>query len=320
MKLYLSVTVASFVVTLSTGTWVHAQQVLQTQTIIPESAYRQGQAETLTPPPRVIVAAPMPVPEAPLFSQTQFSLAYAKAGKPTIVVLWNRELTDMLEQSSREAISIDRTYNRQSSPGNVSAQSNTTISTGPIRIQEMQQRDNPVERINLQLRSAFLQTLSASGVRLVDRNLIMRKTATADKAAANKKLTKRIENTPLDNQTVEMDSFAKHAKMLMEVLNTPDPASLSGWSTYVSIKSLADGVILMEGYSSGTPAASPPAATVSKEPPKPIGYEADPRGGYRPVFEALPVAVPIKSLTVQDLGKRIGEETLGKMTAALVNK
>jgi hypothetical protein len=300
-------------------------QTLQSQIVIPEEAYRKNQPMVLTPAPRVVVAAPMAIPEAPLFSQAQFSLAYAKAGKPTMVVLWNRELTDMLEQTSRPSVSIDSSYNRQYSPGQVSGQANTTISAGPIRTQEMQQRDNPEERINLQLRSSFLQTLSAAGVRLVDRNLVMRKTATADKAAAAKAAAKdkskdKAGPSPLDNQTVEMEAFGKHAKMLMEVLNTPDRASPSGWSTYVSIKSLADGVILMEGYSSGKPPPPLPAAPVSTEPLKPIRYEADPRGGYRPVYETPPAVIAPKALTVQDLGKRIGEETLGKMTSALANR
>jgi hypothetical protein len=76
----------------------------------------------------------------------------------------------------------------------------------------------------------------------------------------------------------------------------------------------------MEGYSSGKPPPPPPAAPVSNEPPKPIRYEADPRGGYRPVYAAPPPVIAPKTLTVQDLGKRIGEETLGKMTSALSNK
>jgi hypothetical protein len=44
-------------------------------------------------------------PEAPVasaepaFNRAAFSSAYAKAGRPAIVVLWNRELTDMLQHS-----------------------------------------------------------------------------------------------------------------------------------------------------------------------------------------------------------------------------
>ena len=293
------------------------------QLVIPESAYRKDQQPVLTPPQHVVVQPQAAIwVEPPLFSQAQFSMAYAKAGKPTMVVLWNRELTDMLEQSSTSYIAVDSSFNRQSSAGSVSGSANTTISAGQQRTQEIQQREIPIERINLQLRASFLQTLSASGVRLVDRNLVMRKTATADKAAAAKASNKSKDKTTaaLDNQTVEMDAFAKHAKLLMEVLNTPDPASPSGWSTYVSIKNLTDGVILMEGYSSGKPPTPPPAAPVSTEPPKPIRYEADPKGGYRPVYAAPTAILQPKALTVQDLGKRIGEETLGKMTSALANK
>ena len=87
----------------------HAQTVN-----IPESAYRKGQAEVLTPTPAA--------PSGPTFSSAAFSAAYARAGKPAMAVLWNREFSDMLQQSSAQQVSID------SSAAGVSTQRGARVS------------------------------------------------------------------------------------------------------------------------------------------------------------------------------------------------
>ena len=274
---------------------------------IPESAYRTGQPLVL-PPPQRVARAPEPV-EKSIFNQTQFSIAYAKAGKPTMVVLWNRELSDMLSQTSNAQLSVDRSYNSTRSGNSLDINSNTTITAGNTTTQQAL-RDSPEERINLQLRSAYMQTLSAAGVRLVDRNLVMRKIANTQ---VNSKSKTKDE---LDSQMVEMDAFGKHAKLLMEVLNTPDKASPSGWSTYISIKNLNDGVVLTEGYSAGRPHAQATAAEITAAMPAPIRFEPDPRGGFRQVIDVPKQAV--LSLETPELGRRIAEETLQRLSVALL--
>jgi hypothetical protein len=154
-------------------------------------------------------------------------------------------------------------------------------------------RDAPIERVNLQIRSAFLQTMTAAGVRLVDRNLVMRNTA-ASKKGGN-----------LDSQEVEMAAMSKHAKILMEVLNTPDPASPTGWATSISIKRLADGILLAEGYMDGRT----PESAVKPAPQ----FEADPNGGYRRVVKPAPV------VSVGDTGRMAAEQTLALLRSALAN-
>ena len=283
---------------------------------IPESAYRKDQAEVLTR---------APAPESgPAFNRAAFSVAYAKAGKPTMAVLWNREFTDMLQQSSAQTLTIDsaaagvatqqagvvRNSSSQASavggPGWVDSQRSgqsaaygaaeqraavvgtTTITSQDTKTTQAARRA-PVERVDLQMRSSFLQTIVSSGVRVVDRNVIMRTTAAKQKGAS------------LDSQQIETEALSKHATLLMEVLNTRDAASPTGWATYVSIKNLKDGIIVMEGYLDGQlPDGTP------KPPPK---FEADPRGGFRPVYE------PVK---VGDVGKRAAEQTLARLGEALV--
>jgi hypothetical protein len=263
---------------------------------IPESAYRKGMPDVLTPAPAPAAA---PGPARLVFDRGAFAGAYAKAGRPTIAVLWNRQFTDVLEQSSASQTSIESARaaagTRESArlPGYAATEvrgaaiATTTITSGEVKGQQAE-RAGPVERVDLQMRSAFIQAIASSGARLVDRNIVMRTTAAKAKGSR-------------DSQQVETDALVQHAKLIMEVLNTPDPASPTGWATFVSIKRLADGVVLTEGYTDGQ-APPPPAA-----PPR---YEADPRGGFREVVVAAPTRTPA------DVGRQAAEQTLARLTGA----
>jgi hypothetical protein len=272
---------------LSLGLTVLALSASAQSPVIPESAYRKGMPDVITPPPVVVNTGPN-------FNRSGFSSAYVRAGRPTIAVLWNREFTDLLQQGSASQVSIDTVRAGVSSaeavrlPGYATAQAgNTTITAQEVKTQQGQ-RSGPVERVDLQMRSAFMQTITSSGVRLVDRNVVMRTTAAKQKGAG------------LDSQQVETEALTQHARLLMEVLNTRDAASPTGWATYVSIKRLADGVVLAEGYMDGRlPEDAPKAA------PR---FEADPRGGFREI---------VKPVTVGDTGKLVAEQTLARLGEAL---
>lgn len=260
----------------------HAQRA-----VIPESMYRKDMPATMTPDAPAAAAAPA-------HNRNAFSGAYTKAGRPAIVVLWNREFTDMLQQDTAAQLSIDTSSSgsRNTSPGqiNVESRGNTTITSQTVKSQQAL-RDGPIERVNLQMRSAFLQTLTSAGVRLVDRNLVMRNIA-ASKKGGN-----------LDSQEIEMTAMSKHAKILMEVLNTPDPTSPTGWATYISIKRLADGVLLTEGYTDGRL----PEPTVQPAPQ----FEPDPNGGFRRVVK------PVAAVNVGDTARLAAEQTLMRLGEAL---
>lgn len=264
------------------------------QAPIPESAYRKGLPEVMASPPAAASAEP-------LFTRSAFSSAYARAGRPAIAVLWNREFTDMLQQRDASQVSIDtlrvgaasaeavRMPGYAAVQGSGAALANTTITTQELKTQQAL-RAGPVERVDLQMRSAFMQTLASAGVKLVDRNLVMRTTAARQKGDS------------LDAQQVETNALSRHAKLLMEVLNTRDAASPTGWATYVAIKRLADGLVLAEGYMNGQPPENTPKAV-----PK---FEADPRGGFREVVKPTVVGVG-------DTGKLVAEQTLARLGEAL---
>lgn len=260
---------------------------------IPESAYRPGMPQVLAPSP-----APAAAPVHSGFDRAAFRTAYAKAGRPTIAVLWNRDFTDMLQQATASQVSIDTvragaaTRESVRVPGYSGTEvagavvGNTTITSRDTRTVQAR-RAGPVERTDLEMRSAFMQTITATGVRLVDRNVVMRTTAAASKGT-------------LDTQQVETQALSRHAKLVMEVLNTPDAAAATGWSTYVSIKRLADGVVLAEGYMNGQEPEGAPRAAPQ--------FEADPRGGFREV---------VKARTVTDVGRLVAEQTLAALAGAL---
>lgn len=262
---------------------------------IPQSAWRQGMPEVLTPPP----PAASPLASSGPLNLAAFSASYARAGRPAMAVLWNRSFTDVLQQDSASQLSIDTTRAAVATgeslrlPGYSASQlsgavvGNTTITARETRSQQAG-RSGPAERVDLQMRSAFVQAMASAGARLVDRNVVMRTTAASRKGGS-------------DSQQVETEAFLKHAKLLLEVLNTPDGASPTGWATYVSIKRLADGVVLAEGYLDG----QPPAGSARPAP----RFEADPRGGFREVQPPAPRPA--------DMGRMAAEQTLARLGEAL---
>lgn len=270
---------------------VAAGSALAQAPAIPDSAYRKDQAEVL--------AAPPSASGQPTYDRAGFTAAYAKAKRPTVAVLWNRSFSDMLEQETASQIRIDQsqagvaTREVGAVPGYAAgiatgaAVANTTITARDTKTQQAT-RKGPVERVDLQMRSSFLQTMASAGVRTVDRNLVMRTMAAGRKEGNH------------DKQEVETAALLKHASLLMEVLNTRDNASPTGWATYVSVKRLSDGVVLTEGYFDGKPEDGAPRQT-----PK---FEANPRGGFR---EMAP--------KIGEVGRLIAEQTLARLGEALAH-
>lgn len=272
----------------------HAQTAAQ----IPASAYRAGEPDVITPPP-------LPAANPQRFQRAAFASAYARARRPAVAVLWNREYSDMLEQTTVSRARVDSVQVRHGETLGLATQrrglgmaygeaesvsvASTSVTVGDVKTSQAR-RAGPVERVDLQMRAAFLQTMASAGVRLVDRNVVVRSVAARKKAKAD----------ALDSQQVEAEAMASHAQLLMEVLATRDVAAPTGWSIFVSIKRLADGLVLAEGYMDGQ---LPPDAP--KPPPR---FEADPGGGYRQA---------VQPDTVADVGRRMGEQTLARLGEAL---
>ena len=251
---------------------------------IADGAYRPGMPDVIGR------AAPAQLPG---FNVAAFSAAYASAGKPAVAVLWNRQLSDVLEQGSSSALTIDSAAigAAQVDGGSIiGASERRTTLTAQDSKSRQPERAQPAEHRDLQMRSAFMQAMVRAGVHLVDRNVVMRTRAAAQKGQ------------PHDEQQIETEALAQHAKLLMEVLNTPDPDSPTGWATYVSVKRIADGVLMAEGYIDGKAAPVPP-------PPK--RFVADPNGGFKEAHAEK--VVP----SMSDAGKRAAEMAMQNLQQAL---
>jgi hypothetical protein len=257
---------------------------------IPASAYRPGL-------PDVIQAQPGP-DNGPVFNKARFAAAYAKAGRPPILVFWNRELTDTLRQTSvttTQVGSVSRTNvtAEEVEPG-VYEGSSTRVKAQVTRetrqlLPEVNRQPTPVERVNAQVRSGFMDTLLASGVALVDRNLVMRALSMSEKPDAL-----------IDTQVMEMASLKKYAKMIMEVTHVRDPASDSGWALRVTVKRVADGVIMLDHYENGELDPDAP-------PESPKAFVADPNGGFKAVAP-----------TLKSSGARAAQQTLARLAESIV--
>ncbi|QIL72081.1 hypothetical protein G7048_17980 [Diaphorobacter sp. HDW4B] len=251
--------------------------------------YRDGQPEVLP--------APLPVrsPDAqPVLQRSAFSQAYARAGRPTIAVYWNRQLAELMEPTDIVQTHIETIDTRSGDGKRADEEDTRNITVTSQRLQRTEQRRSKLpEHLDLQLRSAFMQSMTSAGVRLVDRNVVIRTTSAQRKGPASAR----------HGQHVESEALLQHAKLLMEVLHMPDAASPRGWSVHVSIKRMDDGVLLTEGYMD-----TRPPERASNEPRR---FEADPNGGFR---EVLP------SNTISDIGRRIGEQTLARLGEALATR
>jgi hypothetical protein len=257
---------------------------LHAQVALPASAYRGGM------PPVIEQDAPAPDNN---FNSAAFSRAYVRAGRPAIAVLWNRELSDMLEQSTaqvkREEHEVEEKSAFSQNPNfgreKFSQRESSVTTLGEVKSQQAA-RNSPAESVDLQMRTSFVNAIASRGVVLVDRNLVMR--------------TLGLKKASPDSQRVEAEALSKHAQLLLEVLNTPDAGSSTGWATQFTIKRFSDGAILATGYVDGRQAA-----------PSPKRFQADPNGGgFREVAAA-------STLLPADLGRLAAEQTLAQLGEAL---
>ena len=211
--------------------------------------------------------------------------------------MWNREFSDQLQQDAPIKVSVRSSQQgtalalRDVEPGFSASdvvtlkQSDSVVATQDIKPSQVQ-RNGPGEKLNFQMRGSFVQTLVSNGVKVVDRNVIMRTSSVGSR-------------TDKDTQEIETSAFLKHAKILMEILNTADTNSPNGWATFVSVKRIEDGLVLLEGYMDGK-------ITEGFEKPLPK-FEADPRGGFREV-----------SAKGSDFGSRIAKQTLSLLEQAVL--
>ncbi len=186
-----------------------------------------------------------------------FASAYQRAGRPRVVVFWNRELseevgtsyTDVMRGHVEERAGIDR--------GEAYRTSDVEVTAGTERNDVQRRSSEFTERTDWKFEATFVSGLAQAGVNMVDRAMIVRRSGRGVQT-----------NTP-NHQAIEMDALQGYADILVEVLQTPDADAPSGTSFRVTAKRISNGRILAQFVTAG----QPPVNTARRWVAGPTGYQ-----------------------------------------------
>lgn len=261
--------------------------------------YRDGQPATVAP------AEPAPAAVA-LDPAIAFGRAYTSAGRPRIVLLWNRLLSDQAATAS-----VQRNVVRDARRSNENSSAQTT--QGPAGAATLNESDRSIERTRIETRGtvalieaarktglseremamierSFVSEMNRAGVRFVDRALAMRTTAAREHRAGG------------DQQLIEIDALLKLADMMMEVVLVEDRNATVGYAFDVRVKNIKVGMDVASNYSHAIPAPHPT---------RPGGWRAGPHG-----YEfAQPPAPPPP--TASDVGRALARDVMYELGPAL---
>ncbi|PXA93109.1 hypothetical protein DMC47_22710 [Nostoc sp. 3335mG] len=242
-----------------------------------EPATRSGQPPTLDAPPPAI--------DPDRMATDRFAAAYARAGRPRIAILWNRELTADID-TGREAVSTLRVDGRSSANGetretlrrrgsqttanadadhHVDAELRTTtraLDSGARQAAADEGADFDMER-------GLNDALAAAGVRLIDRTSILRTAALSGETG--------------NIQALETRALLGKTDWTLEVVAMDD----GRWR--IVARDLSSGRIVARAVSAGRPA------------PRAMPYVAGERGFVR---ATAPVAGPYA------VGRQIGVDAM----------
>lgn len=185
-----------------------------------------------------------------------FASAYQRAGRPRVVVFWNRELS---EETGTSYSGVVRGHSEQRTgfDGDELYTTNDTEVRAGVERNDLQRRSSEfTERTDWKFESTFLSGLAQSGVNVVDRTMIVRRSG------------RKAGNTP-NQQAIEMDALQGYADILIEVLQTGDDGAPSGVSFKVTAKRISNGRILAAFVTDG----QPPVSTARRWVAGPNGYE-----------------------------------------------
>ena len=229
--------------------WLLAGVLLATSS---SAQYRDGQAPVVEPAPRV-------VPSAPVDAAMQFSKAYSRAGRPRIVLMWNRQFSESAQtvyvnqQVTRDtgrasSNSLEKTSRGPAETATLTDASSSkdetrTVTTRQVAVENAARTTKLSERVSLMIEKAFVSEMDRGGMLFVDRAVVMRTTAA------------RQHRTGADPRLIETDALMKSGDVLLEVLLVEDQDAPAGYAFDVSVKSLKDGLRLVSMYTQAVPPA-----------------------------------------------------------------
>jgi hypothetical protein len=241
--------------------------------------YRADDAPVL---PAAPAADPAPAGLPVADPTPRFAQAYARAGRPRILLMWNRELDDATQERS-----VDRLVIRDSVQGAAgrtdSFQRETVVTAGRQVLKNAPRRTTLTEAQATMVQRAFSDAMGRGGVQFVDRTLALRTTAATRHRSGG------------DTQLIETDALLAQSDLLMEVLLVADDQAPLGYAFDVRVKQVRSGA---EGLSLYVRAAVPP-------PPAAPGRWVAGRDGYE--FQLPPPAPPP---TPQEAGVALAREVM----------
>lgn len=213
--------------------------------------YRQDLPAVNTPPP---AANPNAGND---FAKAAFASWYAKAGRPPILVFWNRELTDdatteyegrvtsvagAASQTSGAAVAG---WGVAASRGQASSVAISETTVGVNRVTDTQYANmNPA--FSQGLESGFLSAFINAGGKMISREAMMRQ--------VSRKVAK---DERLDKQWMETEALNQGIKYLIEVLPNRNYNAATGMSVTIRVTYLPSAEVRAQFVTSGEPPKGP---------------------------------------------------------------
>jgi hypothetical protein len=170
--------------------------------------------------------------------RVRFSRAYADAGRPRILLMWHRAVSDR--------ISDERRVTRSTVSAGMLARDNYAQEV-VIRWRERPATPGsflaPIQAADYE--TGLTQSLLSAGVRLVDRNVAIRMTALKGTAGGHA-------SAAMDNATVEAQAFADMADQILQVQLLPDANAPAGWRARLTLVEVRTGRVVADSLVDAT--------------------------------------------------------------------
>jgi len=194
-----------------------------------------------------------------LSSLNRFAAAYAAAGSPRVVILYNQTFSNQIQSWTMESKNVFQEFsgvNVEASGASVTAVDSTngggisaTQSSGSVTGAKVDRAESfseyrgsngrrgfSSEYAQWTFEEGFSKPFLAAGVKVVDSSLVMQTTGRNEAAATDKQ--------HISDVNLNVDAIKQHADWLVEVLMVPDGRSGAGYVFRATIKRLADGQVL----------------------------------------------------------------------------
>ena len=213
----------------------------------PAVTYREGMPEVNTPAPSVN-------PDAGNYASSgSFARWYASAGRPTMLMFWNRQL---IEDATSQYDSVQTTRSAGIAMGEaaavrgrgwaVGASSGVAASASESRQFQKRMTDSSYgfrsNNFTRGVESAILSTFLSAGARIVDREAVIRKVS-----------AKHAREDRMDIQYLETLAMGQGIAYLIEILPDDDAASPTGVTFTVKVTHLPTSTVRAQFTTSGDP-------------------------------------------------------------------